>query len=231
MILINCEQGSQEWHEGRAGVITASMFKSVRERLKSGPNKGDFKKEAKQYAFRLAIERISGELLSEDKFETWEMRRGRELEPEARLEHEEAKGVLVTQVGLALTDDRKFGASLDGIIGDEGMSEYKCFVSPDSLMSIIIENDISSCIDQVQGGMWVTGRKWAHFVLYCPALRAVDKHLKIIEVERDDNYIEQMETDLLEFNLLVEEYVSFLRTEPETPVQPESHEALAANLF
>ena len=84
MNLINCEQGSQEWLDARCGLITASMFKEIRAKLKNG----DYSAAAKQYAFRLACERISGELLSEDKFETWEMRRGHELEPEARLGHE-----------------------------------------------------------------------------------------------------------------------------------------------
>lgn len=33
-------QGTDEWKQARAGVITASMYKTARERLKSGPNKG-----------------------------------------------------------------------------------------------------------------------------------------------------------------------------------------------
>lgn len=211
MIIINCDQGSPEWRQGRCGVTTASMFAECRKRLKSGPNKGDFSAKAKEYAFRLAVERISGELLSEDKFETFEMRRGRELEPEARLLHEERKGILVEQTGLVLTDDRLFGASVDGLIDDDGASEYKCFIGPSSLMPILLEGDISDCLDQVQGGMWVTGRKWAHFVLYCPALKPIDKHLTIIEVERDDDYIEELEADLLAFNGLVEQYIDKLK--------------------
>ncbi|WP_206208249.1 hypothetical protein [Xanthomonas oryzae] len=48
---------------------------------------GDYSDEAKSYAFRLAIERISGEPLDEG-FETFAMRRGHELEPYARAELE-----------------------------------------------------------------------------------------------------------------------------------------------
>jgi hypothetical protein len=204
--IIECEQGSPEWHQARTGAITASMFAECRKRLKGGPNKGDFTEEAKKYAFRLAVERISGQLLAEDKFETFEMRRGRELEPEARLAHEEARGILVEQCGFALTADGRFGVSVDGLIDEDGISEYKCFIAPSSLRPILLDNDISDCIDQVQGGLWITGRKWAHFVLYCPALRKVGKNLTIFEVERDDNHIEAMETDLLAFDRLVEDY-------------------------
>lgn len=211
MKIVHCEQGSPEWHQARCGAITGSMFVECRKRLKSGPNKGDFSAAGKQYAFRLAVERISGQLLAEDKFETFEMRRGRELEPEARLLHEEAKGILVEQTGFVLTEDGKFGVSVDGFIDDDGISEYKCFIGPSSLMPIVLEGDWSDCKDQVQGGMWVTGRKWAHFVLYCPALKPVNKHLTIIEAERDNDYIEELQSDLLAFDGLVESYIDQLK--------------------
>jgi len=204
MLVINCVQGSPEWHQARCGVITASNFEEVRKRLKSGPNKGDFSQAAKQYAFKLAIERISGELLQEDKFETFEMRRGRELEPEARYAHEQKIGVMVEQTGIVKTDDNLFGASVDGFINDDGCAEYKCFIAPSSLMPIILDDDISDCIDQIQGQLWITGRKWADFCLYCPALKVIGKDLKVFRVYRDDEYIAAMESDLLEFNNLVE---------------------------
>lgn len=206
MLIINCIQGSQEWHEARCGTITASNFAEVRKRLKSGANKGDFSQAAKQYAFKLAVERISGQLLQEDKFETFEMRRGRELEPEARYAHEQKIGVMVEQTGIVKTDDGLFGASVDGLINNDGCAEYKCFISPASLMPIILEDDISDCTDQIQGQLWITGRKWADFCLYCPALKVIGKDLKIFRVNRDEEYIEAMETDLLEFNKLVESY-------------------------
>lgn len=210
-VIVECQQGSLEWFDARTGAITASMFKECRKRLKSGPNKGDHSSAAKQYAFRLAIERISGERLEEDKFETFEMRRGRELEPDARLRHEEEKGILVKQTGIVLTEDGKFGASTDGMIGGDGCSEYKCFISPASLMPILLENNIDDCTDQVQGQLWIAGRKWSHFVLYCPALACIDKDLTIIEVERDDDYIAELESDMWEFDRLVTKYEQQLK--------------------
>jgi hypothetical protein len=33
MRLVHCDQGSPEWHQARAGCITASMFKTARERI------------------------------------------------------------------------------------------------------------------------------------------------------------------------------------------------------
>ena len=80
-------------------------------------------------------------------------------------------------------------------------------------MPIILDGDISSCTDQVQGQLWITGRKWSDFVLYCPALKSIDKDLTIITVQRDDDYIAELEKDLHKFNQLVNEYEQILRTD------------------
>lgn len=205
MKLILCDQGSESWHKARAGCVTASMFKVARAKLKSGPNKGDFNEAAKNYAFRLAVERISGEPLDEG-FETWQMRRGHELEPAARERHEDIAGVLVDRAGFVTTDDGWFGASADGFINHDGGSEYKCLVSPEGLREVLLSEDIAEFIDQIQGCMWITGRKWWHFGLYCPALAKIGKDFFWREIQRDDNYIETMELELVEFNRLVMSY-------------------------
>lgn len=210
MIIVHCDQGSEEWHQSRSGVITASMFRIARERLKSGKNAGGFTSAARDYAFRLGIERISGKPLDEG-FETWAMRRGHELEPAARIEHEDQTGLLVERAGFVLTDDRVFGASADGLIEQDGGSEYKCLVSPEALRDVLIDHDFSKYIDQVQGCMWLTGRKWWDFCLYCPALESIGKQLWRQRVLRDDDYIEKMELELWEFSKLVDKYEQILR--------------------
>ena len=210
MIAIECPQGSTEWHQHRAGCITASMFAEARAKLKSGPNKGEPTKAAQDYAFRLAVERISGEPL-DGGFETWQMRRGHELEPDARMAHEIRTGLIVQQVGLVKTDDLAFGASADGFIGDDGVSEYKCFLAPEKLRAFHIDQDADGIKDQVQGVLWITGRKWAHIGMYCPALKPVGRELWLGEYERDDDYIEELEADLWKFKLLVDEYEAKLR--------------------
>lgn len=210
MIAIECPQGSSAWHAARAGCITASMFAEARAKLKSGPNKGEPTKAAQDYAFRLAVERISGEPL-DNGFETWQMRRGHELEPDARMAHEIRTGLIVQQVGLVKTDDMAFGASADGFIGEDGVSEYKCFIAPEKLRAFHIDQDADGIKDQVQGVLWITGRKWAHIGMYCPALKPVGRELWLGEYERDENYIEELEADLWQFKKLVDEYESKLR--------------------
>ncbi|MCR4301924.1 MAG: YqaJ viral recombinase family protein [Sulfuricaulis sp.] len=209
-IIIECDQGSPEWHQARAGCITASMFKVARSRLKTGKNAGDFTVAAKDYAFRVAIERISGVPLDEG-FENWAMQRGHELEPDARMEHEAQTGLLVHRAGFVTTEDRRFGASADGLIGEDGGAEYKCLVAPDKLRGIYIEEDFSDYVDQVQGCLWLTGRKWWHFALYCPALESIGQQFWHRHVDRDDDYIEALETDLMAFAAMVDGFEKTLR--------------------
>lgn len=250
MLVIQCPQGSPEWHAARAGCITASMFATARSKVgcltdqqqkfvkavrggmgekaaaefaeyKAVPRSaiitralaglpcGEPSDAAKDYAFRLAIERISGEPLDEG-FETWSMKRGHELEPEARREHERQAEITVDTAGFVTTDDGVFGASADGLIGEHGGAEYKCFVDPAKLRQFHIDNDASDIFDQAQGCMWITGRKWWHIGVYCPALRSVGRQLWWKHFPRDDNYINALESDLWEFKQLVDSYHSKL---------------------
>ncbi|WP_337054032.1 lambda exonuclease family protein [Pseudoxanthomonas sp. USHLN014] len=205
MIVIQCEQGSPEWHRARAGVITASMFSTARQRLKSGPNKGELSEAAKNYAFRLAVERINGEPLDEG-FETYAMRRGHELEPMARAEHEVQSGLIVQRAGFITSDDGVFGASADGLIGENSGSEYKCFINPEKLRAFHIDNDASDVAEQVQGCMWLAEREEWHVGLYCPALVHCGRHLWWKVFKRDDEFIAAMEKDLLDFAEVVNDF-------------------------
>jgi hypothetical protein len=210
MIVHKAPQGSDAWLAARAGVITASMFGAARQRLKTGPEKGGFSSEAKKYAFRLAIERIGGVPLDEG-FETWQMRRGVELEPAARFAHELVLGGLVMPCGFVTTDDRRFGASADGLVGESGGAEYKCLVSPEKLRDVYLTGDISDYLDQVHGGMWITGREWWDFCVYCPALEVIGKELFRLRVERDEKYIGEMVDQLEEFAAFVDQNEAALR--------------------
>ena len=239
MIVIECEQGSPEWHEARAGAITASNFSEVRKRLKSGSNKGDFTTAAHNYAFNLAVERINGKSSDYDTYETYAMRRGHELEAEARFAHEKRIGAFIEQAGIVLTDDSRFGFSTDGFIGDDGISEYKCFTDPSKVRAILFGGSDEEVIDQVQGGLWITGRNWCDFCLYYPDLASRGLDLTIKRVYRDEDHIEALVADLLEFDGLVEQYIAMIEELAEAervkvfdlfPMEPDVEEATEAQL-
>ncbi|WP_454056774.1 lambda exonuclease family protein [Cupriavidus sp. Marseille-Q8015] len=206
MIVIDCEQGTKEWFAARAGVCTASMYRTACTLKQDGKPTDAML----NYAFRLAVERLTGEP-SEGAYETWAMRRGKELEPDARIEHQARIGRRVVQVGMYRTEDGKFGASPDGLIATDGGAEYKCLVSPDELRTTILDNDLAFYMHQVQGCMWMTGRNWWDFCVYCPTWSAFGRSFSRWRVPRDDNFIDKMVDELMRFDGIVCDYMTRLQ--------------------
>ncbi|MDX2349139.1 MAG: hypothetical protein QNK32_01990 [Porticoccus sp.] len=206
MIICNSEQGTPEWFQDRAGAITASNFCEVRKRLKSGPNKGGLTTAAKEYAFKLAVERIGKTTLDSEGFRPWQADRGNRLEEDCRVRHEADIGEFVDLAGFVTTDCGRYGCSADSFVGDDGGGEYKCFLAPQKLQSIIIRDDWGDIMDQVQGCMMITGRDWWDMCLYCPPLAPVKKDFIRKRTNRDEGYIAELERDLFLFDALVEEY-------------------------
>jgi hypothetical protein len=200
--LVECEQGSLEWFLARAGAITASMIKVIRKRLQNG----EWSVAAKKYAFRLAFERLAGGVL-DDTYSNAYMKRGNTQEAVARQLHEIEVGEFVEETGFWVSSCGRFGASPDGLIGLDGGGEYKCFLSPDELMPIMLEGDTSTVMDQVQMCMLATGRQWWDFFLYMPQLaKTTEKPYLRHRIERNDAYIAQMMAELEEFDSLVNSY-------------------------
>jgi len=209
MIVHDHEQGSQGWLHSRAGVTTASIAKDARARYKSGPKKGQFTDTAKDLAFKLAMERLAGIPLFPVPV-TWAMNRGKELEPDARITHEQKIGQLIEEAGFVTTDCGRYGASADGLINHDGGAEYKCLVAPARIRAVMMENDLSDFMDQVQMCMWITDRKWWHFCLYVPDLKPIGQELTIRHVDRDNKYIEELKSDLEDFDALINEFTTKL---------------------
>lgn len=204
MIYSNHPQGTPEWLETRRGVITASRFRDAREKLKDGrPSKA-----AIQYAMDTARERLGGR--APQKFVNAAMREGTEQEPLARLAYEARTGRLVEEIGFAMTEDRLFGVSVDGLVGDDGIVEIKTMVSSDTLFTAL-GGDISAYMDQCIGAMWLLHRQWVDLVLWAPDLKCIGRHLTIHRIDRDDDAIESLESDLIDFNRLVTQYMLALK--------------------
>ena len=146
------EQGSPEWKQARAGKVTASRAKDARDKLKSGAASG------KQiaYACQVALERVSGQP-ADATFENWQMREGHVQEPIARAAYERRTGNLVDEVGAFATDDDLFLYSPDGVIDNDGLLEVKTLFSPERIMTIVGNGDMSDFIDQCMFGLWLTG--------------------------------------------------------------------------
>lgn len=194
MNLIQCEQGSPEWFAARLGVITASEFVTARDVLKSG----DMSQKAKDYGFKKAFERISGEV-QEDTYQTFAMKRGKEQEVFARDIYAERHDVEVIESGIAISDCGYFGYSTDGFVGTDGAIEVKSPISPKSILPVL-SGDLSAYMDQCQGGLWITEREWIDFITYLPQLKSIKKDMNVTRVYRDEAYISTLKSDLDQFN-------------------------------
>ena len=200
-----------------AGYASAPKAKSIEIAL-AGGTPGDFSDPGHAYARRIALDIIGAEF--PDQFETFAMRRGHELEPEARAIHEmelslispEITGTIIKHSGFVKTLDGRYGASADGLIDDDpegpGIAEYKAFYDTEKIWPILFEDNWSDLMDQVQGGLWITRRNWCDMCLYCPGLAAAGLSFTRKRVYRDENYIEALESDLTRFYGLVDKYVA-----------------------
>lgn len=131
--LIQCSQQSDLWLAARIGRITGSRLgdimappttrASTRKRVSWAAGTEALSKES--YRKELVVERIYRKHL--DHFVTRVMQDGTEREPFARMLYEADTSQIVEQVGFALHHEWDwFGASADGLCGDDGGVELKC---------------------------------------------------------------------------------------------------------
>ena len=71
--------------------------------------------------------------------------------------------------------------------------------------------DLSEYVHQIQGGLWLTGRKWLDFIMYAPQLESVGKDLFIKRIGRDEEFIATMEQQLWDFAKRVQSHVAMLK--------------------
>jgi hypothetical protein len=169
---------------------------------------------SKKYAGDLAIERISGKPYGEP-IKTWVMERGHEMEAKARMLYEARSGFMAMEGGIFKTDDDWFGYSSDGAVDatpeGDGLIEVKAPVDTQKIVSMWKTSDVSEYIHQMQGGMWITGRKWCDLIMYVPDLAAVGKDLYVKRIYRDDDFINDMVEKLMGFRANVMVMESFFR--------------------
>ena len=200
MIVYTDPQGADAWLEARRGVITGSRCRDARDKLKSGqPSKA-----STLYAMDTARERCGGRVLPT--YANAAMRMGTEQEPLARAAYETETGRVAIEAGFITTDDGRFGVSVDGLVDTHGMVEIKTMVSSDTLFTAVVQRDLSAYIDQINMALWLLGRKWCDLILWAPDLEAIGRHITIIRIDRDDNAIDALESDLLAFDRVVEGY-------------------------
>lgn len=198
------EQGSAEWHEARAGRITASRFADVIALRRDGKPTAAREKYLRQLAFERLAQAPSREIQSRS------LEWGTELEAFAREAYELETGRFVTQAGFVTHPAYDFiGSSPDGLIGSDGGLEIKCPHDESVHVGTWLDGMPADHAAQVQGTMFVTGREWWDFVSYDPRQRD-GLRLYVQRIERDQAYIDTLERGLLQFEAELQQLVQQL---------------------
>jgi predicted phage-related endonuclease len=193
-------QRSDEWHELRAGRFTGSEVHKLMG-VKGMGQTGD------TYAFEKACDIVFGRNL-EEKFVSYDMARGVELEPVAFEKFQELSFNEVNECGFFCYGDN-FGASPDGIISDNGVLEIKC-PKPLKLFGLIAGNQIDNeYIYQMQSEMLVTNSDYCAFFNY--SIYNGHPMWHEIIIKRDQSIIDKILERVEEAVLVRDKYVELLR--------------------
>lgn len=197
-------QRTDDWFTARLGKATASNF----DKIMAGERYAGWK----NYRAELVAERLTGkryaELTGRD-FTTFEMQWGTDNEPLARLHYTLMSRNQVEECGFFEHDSLSAGASPDGLIGDDGLVEIKCPNTATHIETLHKGTVPRQYVAQVQGQLWITGRKWADFISFDPRLPENARSI-VIHVERDESYIKLMEAEITRFLQQVDEECGFV---------------------
>jgi hypothetical protein len=197
--IIDCAQGTPEWHEARRGIITASQFACV---LASGKGGGDSLTRRK-YLLTLAGERVAGRVET-DYLSNRFIDRGKTDENPALAEYEAITGSIVIPCGFMRRGDA--GCSPDGLVGASGMVEAK--TKNFDLHIDCLERDALPAVHvpQCQGALWISGREWLDFISYAKGLPTFIKR-----VYPDRAYHARLKVEVDAFNAELADLVERIR--------------------
>lgn len=174
-ILPNLIQGTDEWHDQRRGLITASAVGKLITAKTFKPASNDV---SRGLTATLVAERITG--YTEPVYVSDDMWRGVEDEPRARDKYAEHYHVDVREVGFMTEDKWGFtlGYSPDGLVGDDGLIEVKSRRSKRQLETILADLVPIENMAQLQAGLLVSGREWIDYVSYSGGMPLYVKRVK-----------------------------------------------------
>lgn len=194
-------QGTDEWHDQRRGIVTASVVG----RLLTSTGKVASNDTSRTLVAQLVAERITG--WTDPVYVSDDMLRGHDDEPRAVAAYAEYKDTDVRHVGFLVRDDWGFsiGYSPDGLVGDSGLIEVKSRRAKKQLQTILDDAVPAENYAQLQAGLLVSGREWCDYVSYCGGMP-----LYVKRVEPDPEWFDAITEAVANFEIsadrMVDEY-------------------------
>jgi putative phage-type endonuclease len=194
MKIIQCVQGSEEWFNARLGKLTSSTIADVVAKRKRGTEELACRVDLR---LDLVTERLTRKPC--DHFVSLWMEQGKDREPLARIAYELRFGFETEQIGFAEHERiAQAGASPDGLVGDDGLVEFKCPKTNTHLGYRLAECVPEQYVPQMMWQMAVTGRQWCDFVSFHPDFPD-PLDLFVCRLIRDDSMIAAMEAEAKKF--------------------------------
>lgn len=185
------DQSDPAWLQARLGHVTASCMDDVMAKGKSGEAATRYK-----YKIKLLAERLTG--IGQDSYSNSAMEWGKTQEPFAAIAYQMAKNTLLDKTGFWRHESIPWlGVSPDRLDGDK-IVEIKCPNTSTHLSWMLSGVMPNEYVKQVQAQLWVCQKDKADFVSFDPRLPERNQ-LFIVEVNRDDELIKQMESEVLKF--------------------------------
>lgn len=204
MKVITADQGSPEWFAARCGVPSGSRFADIMAQGKSGAPSAT----RASYLSDLAFEAATG--IKTEFAATAAMQHGVAMEPLARAAYEARTGEFVDEIGFCLHDYINCGVSPDGLVGKNGMTEFKC-PQPKTHAEYMRRKDAPPAYKwQQQGQLWVCEREWNDFVSYLPTAPE-NCRLIVRRVYRDEAAIKSLESEVIRFVDELHKEIDFYR--------------------
>ena len=224
MPLVDVEQGSAEWLLMRVGCVTGSRMGDVMAKLKRKDGEAQCRQD---YKSEIICETLTG--LASPHYVSKEMEWGIENEIFARSVYEVEVGT-VESVGFALHPKiKRFGASPDGLVGTEGLVEFKCPNTSTHIEYILRGVVPAEYHWQMLAEMACAERQWCDFVSYDPRL---PKKLQFFvrRFARDEQRIAEMEVEVVKFLTEVDEQINQLMKRTLVDLDPTLESVLRASL-
>ena len=145
------EQRTEQWYADRLGHATGSRASDILAGKDTQARRG--------YLTQIVTERLTGR--QQDGYINADMQRGIDIEPIARAAYQ-ASRELVDEVGFVRHPTIQwFGASPDGLVGDDGLIELKCPRSTTHLDYWQSGKPPAKYVPQMLAQLSCTRRKWA----------------------------------------------------------------------
>jgi hypothetical protein len=203
---------NESWMAQRLGKVTASRLSDVIAKTKTGVSTS-----RQNYLVQLVSERLTGK--KGDSFVNQAMLDGIEREAAARELYEKTRGVSVTEVGFFDHPIIKnSGASPDGAVNSEeegkyvGLIEIKCPIETTHTNTLISKSVPSKYMPQIQWQMASVSPnvKWVDFISFNPNFPDT-MQIFVARVERDNDYIAELEVEVVKFLDEVEQTILKLK--------------------